>query len=469
VSRLSRAGLRAYAERMRPTYERWLRRLVEIPSVSSDPAHQADVSRVARLAVALVTSAGGRARLVPTGGHPLVLGEMNAGPSFPTVALYNHLDVQPAERRDGWRTDPFRLVKRDGRYFGRGTTDDKGPAIAALFGAAAARAAGVPVNVRLFWELEEEIGSPHLERALRRLGRRAAPDAVIVSDTAWLTRRRPTATAGLRGWQGFRFRLETAESDVHSGVAGGAARNPIGELMELMCTIHDPRTGRVQVPGFYDDVAPLTARERADLRRSGFRVAVFKKDNRLGRLRSERPLEVMERIWALPTFEVHGVDGGYPGPGLKSVVPARAEVKASCRLVPHQRPERVAKLISAFARRHNPDVVVEVEKGGSPPCRTETTGPLATALKRAMAFAFGREPAFVRDSGTIGAVNAMQKIWGCPVGFLDLSLPDHGYHAPNENFEWRQAARGMAAFARLLEEIAASRRAYELAAVRRSR
>src|SRR5262245_18107116 len=239
---LDRRALAAHAESRRRDYEGWLQRLVEVPSVSADPAHGKDVRRAAALGVEVIRHLGGRARAVPTGGHPLVVGELPAGPGCPTVTLYNHLDVQPADREaEGWHTEPFRLTRRRGRYFGRGTTDDKGPALAALFGAAAARAAGVPVNVRLLWELEEEIGSPHFERTLRRLRRSLATDAVVISDSAWLTRRKPTATAGLRGMQTFRFLLETAEADAHSGVVGGAARNPIAELMDLVCAIADPR------------------------------------------------------------------------------------------------------------------------------------------------------------------------------------------------------------------------------------
>jgi acetylornithine deacetylase/succinyl-diaminopimelate desuccinylase-like protein len=222
--------------------------------------------------------------------------------------------------------------------------------------------------------------------------------------------------------------------------------------MDLAGALHDARTGRIKVPGFYDDVVRPTQKERADFRRSGFTLRAFRRDNRVTLLRSHDPLEVMERIWTRPTFEVHGLVGGHQGPGLKSVVPAHGELKASCRLVPGQRPQRVASLISAFARRHNPDVKVEVMPGGSPASRWETTGPLAAAVKNAVAFAFGQEPAFVRDGGTIGTVGTMQELLRCPVGFLDLSLPDHGYHAPNENFEWAQARGGMAAFYRLLEE-----------------
>jgi acetylornithine deacetylase/succinyl-diaminopimelate desuccinylase-like protein len=456
--KLGRADLRAYAERSRPAYERWLRTLVEIPSVSSDPDRAEAVARGVETAAELIRSLGGRTRVVATGGHPLLLGELPGPRGAPSLTLYNHLDVQPADRdSEGWRSEPFRLTVRGGRYFGRGTTDDKGPALSALFGAVAARKAGVPVTVRLLWESEEEIGSPNFARTLRRLGRRVATDAVVISDSAWLTRRTPTVTAGLRGWQGFRFTLTTADADAHSGVVGGAARNPLAELMDLACALHDPRTGRVKVPGFYDHVRPLTPGERREFRRSGFTVRGFRRDNHLGRLRSADPLDVMTRIWARPSFEVHGLVGGHQGPGLKAIVPARAELKASCRLVPGQDPARVARLVSAFARKHNPDVVVEVAPGGSPASRWNPTGPLAAAVRSAVKFAFGRDPAFVRDGGTIGTVGTMQRILGCPVGFLDLSLPDHGYHAPNENFEWPQAAGGMAAFARLLEEWAVAR------------
>lgn len=453
MTALTRGSLRSYANRMRPEYERWLKRLVEIPSVSSDPSRSEDCARAAAAAAELVTRLGGRARVVKTGGHPLVVGEFAGPRSSPTLTLYNHLDVQPADREaEGWRTEPFRFVQKDGRYWGRGTTDDKGPALAALFGVAAAHEAGVPVTVRLLWETEEEIGSPHFRRTLRRLGRGVATDAVVISDGYWLTRKRPTVAAGLRGFKGFRFTLETADCDVHSGIAGGAVRNPLGELMDLACAIHDPRTGRVKVPGFYDGIVQPTKKERTDFLRSGFTVARFKKDNHLRRLRSENALDVMERLWTRPTFEIHGLAGGHQGPGHKSIVPARGELKASCRLVPGQDPDRIASLVVAFAKRHNPDVVVEATTGGAAASVWKPTGPLAAAVKVAVKFAFGATPAFVRDGGSVGTVISMEEVLGCPVGFLDISMPDHGYHAPNENFEWAQAAGGMAAFARLAQE-----------------
>jgi acetylornithine deacetylase/succinyl-diaminopimelate desuccinylase-like protein len=451
-------SLHAYASRVRPAYERWLKRLVEIPTVSSDPSRREDCARGAAAAAELVTSLGGRARVVKTGGHPLLLGEFRGPKGSPTITLYNHLDVQPADREaEGWRTEPFRFVQKDGRYLGRGTTDDKGPALAALFGVAAAREAGVPVTVKLLWETEEEIGSPHFERTLRRLRGAVATDAVVISDGSWLTRRRPTVAAGLRGFKGFRFTLETAEGDVHSGLGGGAVRNPLGELMDLACALHDPRTGRVKVPGFYDGIVKPTRKERDDFRRSGFTVSRFKQDNHVRLLRSENALEVMQSLWTRPTFEIHGLAGGHQGPGLKSIIPARGELKASCRLVPGQDPDRVASLVVAFAKKHNPDIVAEVTPGGSAASVWEPTGPLAAAVKAAVRFAFGATPAFVRDGGSVGTVISMERVLRCPVGFLDLSMPDHGYHAPNENFEWTQAAGGMAAFARLAQEWSAAR------------
>ena len=391
----------------------------------------------------------------PRQGNPVVHGVFDQSPSLPTVTVYNHLDVQPASREDGvWRTDPFVLERQGDRYFGRGTTDDKGPALSALFGIRAARESGVPVNLRVLWEFEEEVGSTGFEEVLRGAGRTLATGSVLVSDTVWLTRSQPACPMSLRGFQGFRFELQTADGDAHSGDVGGPGRNPIAELMGLMGRIQDPGTGRVKIPGFYEDVVPPTRRELEDFRRSGFSLRAYKKDLRLRSLRTEDPLEVMKRLWARPTFEVHGVAGGYAGPGLKAIVPGRAEVLASCRLVANQTPERIRRLVTAFVKEHAPDVKVHAD-GGALPYRGRTTGPLADAIREAVRFGFGRKPVFVRDGGTIGAVITMEKVLRCPVLFLGISLPEHGYHAPNENFDWGQASRGMAAFARYFELVAA--------------
>jgi acetylornithine deacetylase/succinyl-diaminopimelate desuccinylase-like protein len=454
---LDRRALSRFAERERSRYEVLLTALVETPTVSSEASRRADIEAGVNLARRILTEAGARVTVAKTKGNPVVYGVLPAKEkSAHSVTVYNHLDVQPASREtEPWDTDPFRLVRKDGRYYGRGSTDDKGPALCAFFGALAAREAGVPVEIRFLWEFEEEIGSPNFEEGLRALGKDASTDSVLVGDGLWLDSRHPATTSGLRGMQAFQFVLETGRAETHSGTTGGAARNPIGELAKLITEIYDAETGRVKIPGFYADVESLSRKEAEEFLRSGFSVKTFQKDFGFRSLRSKDPLDVLKRIWTQPTFEVHGITGGYTGAGVKMIVPHRAEVKASCRLVPNQKPEKIARLVRDFVRHRNPDV--EVVVGGSArPFRGETTGPYAEALKRAMRFAFGKPVAFIRAGGSIGAVLTMKNVLKCPIAFLDVSLPEHGYHAPNEFFDWGQASGGIAAYAKYFEEIASA-------------
>ncbi len=451
--KIEKKDLTAFAAGERGNFEAKLREFVDIPSVSADPAHATDIRRCAEAACHTIREFGGEAELLQTDGNPIVFGRFdNGGPR--TVTIYNHLDVQPASRQtEPWKTEPFTFTKEGDRYLGRGTTDDKGPALSALWGVRAAREAGVPVNVNVLWELEEEIGSPSFEGAIRKNARKLKTDHVIVSDTIWVSRSRPACPAGLRGLQGFSLSLEVGETDQHSGVTGGAARNPIGELMKLVSQMYDATTGHVKIKGFYDDVEKPTRQELADFRRSGFSVAQFKRDHLFKTIRTNNSLEVMKRIWAMPTFEVHGLVGGYTGPGIKTVIPPRAEVKISCRLVPNQDPKKIIEFVRKFVKKNNRDVKIEIENSMYP-YSAPTTGPLADAVKSAMKFAFGRDPVFVREGGSIGAVNSMESVLECPVMFLGLSLPEHGYHAPNENYDWQQASGGMIAFAKYFDNIA---------------
>ena len=448
----TRDDLQSYAREKRGEFESVLKKIVEIPSVSVDPHHKADVHRAGEYAVQLLESFGGKAQLFGTKGHPIVHGRFDRGPSYPTVTIYNHLDVQPAEGPD-WKTQPFDFIREGDKYRGRGTTDDKGPAITALFGARYAYDKNVPLNIHFLWELEEEIGSPHFESTIRANAKEFATDSVVVSDTVWVSRARPAAPAGLRGLQGVRFELQTGETDPHSGTAGGAARNPVTELCQLISECVDGKTGKVKIPGFYKDVVPPTKREIEDLKKCGFTVKDFKKDHLFRSLRTNDALEVMKRIWTMPTFEVHGIAGGYHGPGVKTIIPPKATAIVSCRLVPKMNAARVVKLVKDFVRKKNPDVKVLAEHE-LPPYEGKTTGPYADAIRGAMKFAFGKEPVFVREGGSIGAVLSMEKVLKAPVFFLGLSLPEHGYHAPNENFDWPQAEGGMAAFADYFRRLA---------------
>src|SRR5215470_9852986 len=452
---LKRQNLVSFANDHREEYETLLRRFVETPTVSVDPSHLEDIRKGVELTVETLEKFGGKAEVYRADrGNPVVHGVFGNDSGRPTVTVYNHIDVQPASKEtEPWDTEPFVFTKKGDTYFGRGTTDDKGPALTALFGARAAIEAGVPVNIRFLWEFEEEIGSPNFETIISKAAKDLRTDSVVVSDTVWVSRNRPASSAGLRGLLGFILTLETAMVDTHSGETGGASRNPIAELMQVLTDIYDVRTGKIKIKGFYDDVIPPTKKELQDWANCGFSVSAYKKAHHLKKMRTEDPLEVMKRIWGMPTLEIHGVAGGYQGPGVKSIVPPRAEVKASCRLVPGQDPAKLKRLITAAVKEKNPDVKIQFESA-APAFRTVLEGPLPQALKRAVKFSFGKEAVFVRDGGTIGAMTSIEKVLKCPVLFLGLSLPEHGYHAPNENFDWQQASGGMVAFAKYFEEIA---------------
>jgi acetylornithine deacetylase/succinyl-diaminopimelate desuccinylase-like protein len=450
-SQLDTQKLQRYVDSRREEYEEKLAQLVEIPTVSMDPERKADMRRGAKLAAQFIEHAGGRARVFDTPGHPVVVGDFDVGAPR-TLTIYNHLDVQPAALADGWEHEPFRFRKIGDRYEGRGSTDDKGPALTALLAARYAVDNGIPLNIRLLWELEEEIGSPHFEAFLVEQRSALRTHSVLVSDTIWIARGKPAVSYGLRGLQGVILRLETGTHDVHSGVTGGAARNPLTELAALVAECVDARTGKVKIPGFYADVRPLKKTEIDNFLASGFTVAGFKAAHGLRSLRTSDRRTLVANIWAQPTFEVHGFVGGYTGPGVKTAITPRAELKISMRLVPDQKPAKALKLLRDFVRRKNPDVQVQHEAALAP-YLGDFTGPYAEAARDALQFGFGRKPAFVREGGSIGAVVSMQKQLKAPVMFIGLSLPEHGYHAPNENFDWGQASGGMKSFVSYFERV----------------
>ena len=442
----------AYIEQIKPRFEDMLGQMVEIPSISMDPKHAPDIRRMAELAAQVLRSLRAEAHIVETPGYPVVSGGWMTGTHHPTVTIYNHLDVQPAQEPE-WRQAPFAFRKKDGVYRGRGSTDDKGPALTALFAAKYAIDQGVPLNIRLLWELEEENGSPSFATALRDRTLVPRPDSVVVSDTIWISKDRPAMPYGLRGLAGARLTLRTGEKDAHSGLTGGAARNPLAELMEVAQACVDAKTGRVKIPGFYKDVVMPTRAEIRSFLASGFQVKRFMKAYGFHTLRTTHAADVLQRIWAAPTFEVHGLTGGYHGPGVKTVVPGQGELKVSMRLVPDQTPGKIFALFKKHVTKLNPDVTVTPE-GMLHPFRGLFEGPYVEAVKRAAKVGFGKEPAFIREGGSIGAVVTMQNAWKVPILFMGLSLPEHGYHAPNEYFDWGQASGGMKAFAQYFSELA---------------
>lgn len=451
VSLWNRSELSTRIASRRPDFVRDLRTLVECPSVSMQAEHKADCRRAAAAAKDILERAGGRAEIVETAGNPIVVGEIGSGSR--TVTIYNHLDVQPAaEGQDGWTRKPFVFAEEGDRFFGRGATDDKGPAVTALYGALLARDLGVNVRVRFLWELEEEVGSRNFESFLTAHRERLATGLIVISDTLWLAPGKPAVPYGLRGLAAARLVLETAAKDAHSGVTGGVARNPIAELCEVIAKCHEARTGRITIEGFDETWQKPSCEEVDEFIASGFSREGFQRAHQLHSLRTEDPRQITARIWASPTFEVHGIVGGYQGEGVKTVVPPRAEAKVSFRLVPPQEPERVLALLRAHVAKINPDVQV-LDGHGIRAYLAERRGPIADLTANAFEFGFGVRPAFIREGGSIGAVLLMEQHLKAPITFVGLSLPEHGYHGPDEHFDWGQAAGGIATFARLLGDV----------------
>ncbi|HWQ33344.1 MAG TPA: M20/M25/M40 family metallo-hydrolase [Blastocatellia bacterium] len=446
-------NLDSYIQSIRPEFEEKLATLVEIPSISMDPERRGDIVRCGETAAEFLRGIGAEAEVISTPGNPVVVGSIVTDPNNPTVAIYNHMDVQPADAAE-WNKAPFTFYKVGDRYEGRGTTDDKGPGLTALFAAKYAVDNGVPLNIKFIWELEEEIGSPNFEGFVKKNRDKLRTDSVLVSDTIWIARGRPAVPYGLRGLQAITLTLETHAKDVHSGLVGGVARNPIGELCDVIAQCYDAKTGRVKIKGFYDDVRKATKAEIASFTSSGFSSRGFKKAHELKSIRPnmKTDADVLQAFMSLPTFEVHGVVGGYSGPGVKTIVPHRAEAKISMRLVPNQKPAKILKLVKDFVKRVNPDVKVNAEHALEP-FLGDFTGPYAEAARTAMKFAFGKEPAFTREGGSIGAVVTMQDYLKAPITFLGLSLPEHGYHAKNENYDWGQTSGGIRMFTKYFEEI----------------
>jgi len=456
---ISKAQLRCAIAPLREEFADKLAALVGIPSVSMEPERRGDVHRCAELACSYLREIGAEVEIIATQGLPVVLGRIIQDPAFPTVTIYNHLDVQPADR-EGWRTDPFALEAIGDRFHGRGATDDKGPLLTALLAARLALAASVRLNFQFLWECEEEVGSPSFAAALAALakGSRTRPalhtDSIMVSDTIWPAAGQPAIPIGLRGLLAFLVRLQTGDKDVHSGTTGGAARNPVGELCALIAACYQASTGKVLIPGFYDGIRKPTARERQDLARSGFARKKFQKAHGLRSVRFSEDARLREAIMTAPTFEVHGLVGGYAGPGVKTIVPHVAEAELSCRLVPGQKPKEIFQIIKHFIAEKCPDAEV-IFDAILEPYLADSEGPFLQAALQATEEAFGKTAALTREGGSIGAVVTMAKILRKEVVLLGLSLPEDGYHAINESFSWRQAEGGMAMFYRYFHNLAA--------------
>ena len=291
-----------YVRNTRAEFEDKLATLVELPSISSDPERQADIRKCGETAAEYLRALGAEAECVETPGNPVCFGSLVTGKENPTVTIYNHLDVQPADPSE-WNKAPFTFFKDGDRYEGRGTTDDKGPALTAMLAVRYAVEHGIPLNYKFIWELEEEIGSPNFEHFIKANKARLQTDSILVSDTIWISRKQPAVPYGLRGLQGFLFKLQTHAKDVHSGLVGGVARNPIGELAQVISQCYDAKTGKVKIPGFYEDVQQPTKAEVASFVNSGFTTKGYQKAHELKSIRPNLKSEadVLKACMALPT------------------------------------------------------------------------------------------------------------------------------------------------------------------------
>jgi acetylornithine deacetylase/succinyl-diaminopimelate desuccinylase-like protein len=458
---VAEATLTGFADRERKRILSALVDWLRIPSISADPERAADVRASARFCAELMSSAGlERVELLETPGAPAVYGEWcHAGPGAPTVLVYGHHDVQPVDPLAAWASPPFEPVIEAGECRARGAIDDKGQTLYQIEAARGllAERGGLPVNLKILVEGEEEVGSPHFEELLAREAGRLACDVVVVSDTGMIAPDVPSTTVGMRGLVCFSVELRSASTDLHSGMWGGTVPNPARLAGRLVAALHDP-AGRVTLPGFYDRVRPPTERERASLAAQPFDEASFRAAaGGVAFLEGEDGYSPLERVGIRPTAEVVGLHSGYGGPGIKTIVPATAELKVAFRLVPDQQPAEVDAAFRAWLAERVPNgIAVSVTpEGAVAPALTPVDHPAMGALARVLERVWGRPPLFTREGGS-GPEEALGRVLGAPVLFLGVGLPDDRIHAPNERMVMDQFWKGLLAAGELLVELGAT-------------
>jgi acetylornithine deacetylase/succinyl-diaminopimelate desuccinylase-like protein len=432
---------------------------LRIPSVSARSEHAADVRRAAEWVSAQCLAIGmTRSDIIETDGHPIVLAEWRNAPGRPTVLVYGHYDVQPPEPLELWTSPAFEPTVRDGKLFARGSVDDKGQLFLHLKAIEAhlATRGTLPVNIIVLAEGEEEVGSEHLSPFVAEHAARLACDAVVISDSTMFAPGQPSILSSLRGLAYFEIRVRGPQSDLHSGMYGGAVINPAMALARILATMHDA-DGRIAIPGFYDSVHPFPDAVREQMRTLPFDAEHFRAEVGSPALGGEPGYTVLERLWTRPTCEVNGLLSGYTGEGAKTVLPSYAMAKVSCRLVPDQDPATIEQLMAEHVRAVAPaGVTVEVEHlHGGRPWRAELNGPIFDAATRALTAAFGRAPVITGEGGSIPVVGDFQRLLNVPVLLVGFGLPGENAHAPDEWISVENFELGMQAMAALWDELAA--------------
>jgi acetylornithine deacetylase/succinyl-diaminopimelate desuccinylase-like protein len=445
----------------RDRYVSELKKYLAIPSISALPAHRGDVQRCAEWTADEMRRVGlQNVRLFETPGNPIVYADWLHAPGAPTILFYGHYDVQPVDPVDLWESPPFEATVRDGEIYARGAADDKGQVFMHLKAIEAhlKQAGALPVNIKLIIEGEEEVGSVNLDNFIRANKAVLGADVVVISDSAMFDRGVPSICYSLRGLVYFQIDLRGTKSDLHSGVFGGAVANPNMVLAQILAQMKD-RGGRIKIPGFYDDVIPLTDEERAAWTKLPFTEKKYRKDLGAPKLFGESGYTTLERVWGRPTFEVNGLLGGFTGDGAKTVIPALSMAKVSMRLVPNQHPDKIAELFDAYVKKVAPktvDLKVTRMHGGKP-WLTGYDNPYVQAAGRAIEQGFGKAPVFCREGGSIPVVSTFQEELGLPSVLFGVGLPDENAHAPNERLDLSNFHNGVVASAILYGEIARTR------------
>ncbi len=447
-----------YLDRNAERYVEELKSFLRIASVSADPAHNDDTARGADFVRDGLCTAGLDAEIVPTDGHPIVYGSWLHAKNAPTVLIYGHYDVQPPDPLDEWESPPFEPTIRGGHIYARGATDDKGQMWTHVKSVEAwlKTHRALPVNVKFVIEGEEEVGSNNLEKFLAARRAELSSDVAVISDTSQYAPEIPAITYGLRGILACEVTLRGPRQDLHSGVFGGAVANPVNVLAQMIGLLHDEQR-RISIPGFYDDVVPLTEAERARLAALPFDEAAFLNEIGASAPFGEVGFTSLERRWARPTCDVNGFIGGYTGEGPKTIVPAKATAKISCRLVPNQNAEKLTRALEHYLRSLcPPGLKLEFKTWhGCPAFIVDVEGPYVSAATKAIEQAFGTRPVLIREGGSIPVVATFRELLGIDTLLLGWGQNTDNLHSPNERFRLADYQRGIRASAHLWQELAA--------------
>src|ERR1700676_720944 len=449
-----------YFQQHHQDYVEGLKAFLRIPSISTLSENKPDIDQAAEFVREELRKAGlGQAQLIEGEGNPLVYAEWLGAPGKPTLLFYGHYDVQPPDPLDEWKSPPFEPAIRNDNIYARGSADDKGQTyilIKAVEGLLKQHGR-LPINVKFLVEGEEEVGGEHIEAYVASKPARLKADAAVICDTEMFAPELPPICVGLRGIVYGELWVQGADHDLHSGVYGGAAPNPLQAIAEILSTLKD-REGHIRISGFYDRVVPPSEKERQAWARLPFDEREYKeKEMGVKELTGEPEIPLFERLWARPTLEVHGIRGGFTGEGAKTVIPARALAKVSVRLVADQRPDEALKQIQDAVKAACPKGVTAEFKAihSAPPSLVNPDNKFIQAAAEAMKHVFGKETVYIRSGGSIPIVAAFDESLGIPSVMMGFGLPDDNLHAPNEKLHLPNFFRGIEAVARYLELLGA--------------